>query len=232
MVSNFTFGFQYTTLVFVWDPPQEPNGILLAYELTYRANGGDLITQNSSDVDTTILTLNLAPSTTVSDISVRAYTSVGPGAAATTQNVIIPFIPLTRELTLTLHALFSNWLFVAMVMNVRVMSSANASVTVSWEEINITGFSGYMVYYGPVSGQDARQGEMSVLVPNLDIGSTVITGLMSGAEYQFQVAVTATFQGQQLIGERSNVSTDSRIDISYTSQPTTPSTFQPTTQPC
>ncbi len=79
--------------MFEWDPPQEPNGIIIAYELTYRINGSSVVTVNSSDVSTTRFTLELAPHTRVSNISIRAYNRAGPGPTVTAGDVVIPVPP-------------------------------------------------------------------------------------------------------------------------------------------
>ena len=92
--------------------------------------------------------------------------------------------------------------------------SLDTSVIVLWDRIDITVFDGYIVYYNSVL-DGVTQDNISVAVPNTE-NYVTITGLTSGAEYQFQVAVTATLQGQQLIGERSDVNAHSRIDIPST----------------
>ena len=88
--------------------------------------------------------------------------------------------------------------FPALVRNVRITDS-DTSVIVSWEKINVTG---YIVYYRPVSGRNG-QDEMSVAVPGTE-SSVAIPAcvLMSGVEYQFQVAATAEFRGQKFVGDR------------------------------
>ena len=61
-----------------WTPPLRPNGVIIAYEVSYRPT-------DSSDPETRLNTTDLETSfTTQSDLeefifSVRAYTRVGPG---------------------------------------------------------------------------------------------------------------------------------------------------------
>ena len=55
-------------------------------------------------------------------------------------------------------------------------------------------------------------GEMSVNISDTK-NSVTITGLVSGAEYQFQVAVMAMFQGQQLMGRRSALKSVSIVPL-------------------
>ena len=82
-----------------WGPPQEPNGVIIAYEVTYRVNGSDPTADNTTAISTT-LTSTLALSTNVSDISVRAYTSIGPGPPAVHGDVSTPqqLIPCKKYL--------------------------------------------------------------------------------------------------------------------------------------
>ena len=67
-----------TSILLTWSPPQEPNGVIIAYEVTYSVNSSDPVVINTTDV-TTSYTLELAPNTAVFDASVRGYTSIGPG---------------------------------------------------------------------------------------------------------------------------------------------------------
>ena len=66
-----------------WHPPQELNGYIIAYEVTYSVNGSQLITVNSTDIDSNFIVPELIPGTTtyISAISVSAYTKVGRGDA-------------------------------------------------------------------------------------------------------------------------------------------------------
>ena len=88
---------RFTSIVITWGPPQEPNGVIIAYEVTYRVNSSDPIAVNTTDISTT-LTLTLALGTNVSDISVRAYTSIGPGPPAVHRDVSTQ--PIPRKLAL------------------------------------------------------------------------------------------------------------------------------------
>lgn len=69
-----------TSILLTWSAPQELNGVLVNYEVTYRVNDGDVIAVNITDTAFTIPLLT--PSTTVSGISIRAYNNVGRGAVA------------------------------------------------------------------------------------------------------------------------------------------------------
>ena len=89
-MSNLTAGPEFVFVLISWHAPQEPNGLIVAYEVTYRVASGDLVRTNTSDVETSYETSFLAALTNVSDISVTAYTSVGPGKVTTHDSVVIP----------------------------------------------------------------------------------------------------------------------------------------------
>ena len=80
-VSNLTVQPKFTSIDLTWSAPQEPNGVIISYEVTYRVTGSNLNTTNTTDLNTTFSISSLTPQTTVSNISVSAYTSIGPGEA-------------------------------------------------------------------------------------------------------------------------------------------------------
>ena len=75
VVFDLTGQPKFTSIVLTWSAPQEPNGVIISYEVTYR--DGNLVTTNTTDLRFTIP--SLTPGTNVSEISVSAYTSVGRG---------------------------------------------------------------------------------------------------------------------------------------------------------
>ena len=77
VVSNFTGQPMFTSIVLTWSVPQEPNGVIISYEVTYRVSDGNLVTTNTINLRLTIS--SLTPGTNVTEISVSAYTSVGRG---------------------------------------------------------------------------------------------------------------------------------------------------------
>ena len=76
VVSDLTGQPKFTSIVLTWSTPQEPNGVIISYEVTYRVSG-NLVTTNTTDLRFTIP--SLTPGTNVTEISVSAYTSVGRG---------------------------------------------------------------------------------------------------------------------------------------------------------
>ena len=70
---------KFTSVDLTWSAPQEPNGVIISYEVTYRVTGSNLVTTNTTDLSTPFSISSLTPQTIVSDISVSAYTSIGRG---------------------------------------------------------------------------------------------------------------------------------------------------------
>ena len=91
-VSGLEAEAQFASVLFTWDPPspEESNGIIIAYEFSYRVNNtqsSERVNFTNPDINTFII--SLTPNTTVSEISVQAYTIVGPGQTTTTEDVFI-----------------------------------------------------------------------------------------------------------------------------------------------
>ena len=82
-MSDLNAQSKFTSIHLTWSATQEPNGVIISYEVTYRVTGSNLVTTNTTDLSTTFSISSLTPQTTVSNISVSAYTSIGPGEAAT-----------------------------------------------------------------------------------------------------------------------------------------------------
>ena len=73
---------RFTSIVLTWSAPQEPNGVIISYEVTYRVSDDDPVITNTTDLSTTFTIPSLTPGTTVTDISVSAYTMLGQGDPA------------------------------------------------------------------------------------------------------------------------------------------------------
>ena len=82
-MSDLNVQSKFTSIDLTWSAPQEPNGVIISYEVTYRVTGSNLVTTNTTNLITTFSISSLTPQTTVFDISVSAYTCIGPGEAAT-----------------------------------------------------------------------------------------------------------------------------------------------------
>ena len=116
-VSDLTAQSKFTSIDLTWSAPQEPNGVIINYEVTYRVTGSNLITTNTTELITTFIISSLTPKTTVSDISVSAYTSIGPGEAAT----IADQTTLEKPRELLLILLFVVIIFVVVVVVVVIV---------------------------------------------------------------------------------------------------------------
>ncbi len=77
-VLNFAISTWFTSLTLTWDPPDEPNGVIIRYEVTYRISDGNLQAVDAG-LSTKFTISPLETGTRVSDVSVSAYTSVGRG---------------------------------------------------------------------------------------------------------------------------------------------------------
>lgn len=77
-VSNLSANPTQSSIVLTWSPPEEPNGIIISYEVIYEVNNSKLVSINTTNLSTTFTISRLTP---VSNISVSAYTSVGRGIA-------------------------------------------------------------------------------------------------------------------------------------------------------
>ena len=98
-VSNLIINVTLTSVNLFWSPPEQHNGILTHYEVTYRLNGSSQITVVRISSWSTIFTIqSLTPETRVVDISVSAYTSAGRGPPVMGPNVVTLTRP--RELIL------------------------------------------------------------------------------------------------------------------------------------
>ena len=81
-MSNLAGIPKFTSIVLTWSPPQEPNGVIISYEVTYTVKGNNTVRINTSDLSTTFTIPSLTPQIRVSAITVTAYTRIGRGEPA------------------------------------------------------------------------------------------------------------------------------------------------------
>ena len=94
-----------------------------------------------------------------------------------------------------------------LVVNIELEVVSGDSVVVSWDSVNITEIVGYIVYYSQTGRDEEDDIEASLHVSDFT-DTVVVENLLSGVEYQFQVAaITAEPDGEQRIGRRSHVYT-------------------------
>ena len=87
-VSNLGNKIKFTSIDIMWSAPQNPYGVILRYEISYTVNDSAPVMSNIT-ISNTIFTIpRLTPGTRVF-ISVRAYTSVGQGEAASLNTVTL-----------------------------------------------------------------------------------------------------------------------------------------------
>ena len=75
VVFDLTGQPRFTFILLMWSAPQEPNGVIISYEVTYRVSDGNPVTTNTTDLRFTIPLPTRG--TNVTEISVSAYTIVG-----------------------------------------------------------------------------------------------------------------------------------------------------------
>ena len=107
-MSNLVGTPKFTSIVLTWSSPQEPNGVIISYEVTYTVNGNNTVRVNTSDLSTTFTIPSLTPQTRVSAITVIAYTRIGQGEPAnlpdqttfaTSCTYVIPYCQFTQCFT-------------------------------------------------------------------------------------------------------------------------------------
>ena len=90
-MSDLTGQPKFSSIVLTWSAPQEPNGVIISYEVTYRVSDGNFVITNTTDLRFTIP--SLTPGTNVTEISVSAYTSVGRGDPEQLLHIMTTAIP-------------------------------------------------------------------------------------------------------------------------------------------
>ena len=187
-----------TSIVLTWSAPQEPNGVIISYDVTYRVNDGNPVTTTTTDLSTIFTIPSLTPQTRVSNISVSAYTSIGRGEAASLPDLMTldwpgECIVFARQEMARHNSLLE-------IVNVMTEVVSTSSVRVSWDGIDIPEITGYTVCYSQTGNRQSE--ELSVTVTS-SANSVVIGNLVNNVEYQFQVAAIAELDGVVFTGVRS-----------------------------
>lgn len=86
----------FFNITITWDPPERPNGIIIAYEVSYMPVDASkpLTTVNTTNRDTSFSTPNNLEFGSEFTFSVTAYTQVGPG---NTTSVTVSTLTMLRE---------------------------------------------------------------------------------------------------------------------------------------
>ena len=210
-----------------WDPPEIRNGIIIAYEVSYRPASAPqtIATINTTDLSTSFPTEGRLELGTAYIFTVTAFTGAGSGEIATDSISTLERPGKIRALYFTsTHSgiqysydiSFTQCMYIyshsltAVVQGVEVAALNATAVTVSWNALVIPDFPDfsidhYTVLYSRVESQRRRRQdeEMSAQFPSTAT-SGVIAGLDSPATYQFQVFATVTVDGTSLQGEKSD----------------------------
>ena len=86
-------------ITITWDPPERPNGIIIAYEVSYWPTGSSVpfISVNTTDLDTSFSTPSNLELGSEFIFFVTAYTRVGPGD---TTSVRVSTLSMLRKMNL------------------------------------------------------------------------------------------------------------------------------------
>ena len=207
-----------------WDSPEIRNGIIIAYQVSYRPASAPqtITTMNTTDLDTSFTNQGRLELGTAYIFTVTAFTRAGRGEIATDSISTLARPCKIRAFCVTsTHTgiqysydissiqcmyVYSHSLTAA-VEGVEVAALVATAVTVSWNALVIPDFpiDHYTVLYSRVESQHHRRqdGTMSTQFPSTAT-SGVIAGLDSTATYQFQVFATITVDGTPLEGKRSS----------------------------
>ena len=101
-----------------------------------------------------------------------------------------------------------------MVKNVVVIVLTNTSISVSWDRLQISDIT-YLILYGQTGKQET---ESTRVVPSTE-RSVDINGLITGAEYKFQVVAQAVVDGEIIVGKRSLLTGMSLLDVLLSTHP-------------
>ena len=210
-----------------WDPPEIRNGIIIAYEVSYRpaSDPQTITTMNTTDLATSFTTDSGLELGTAYIFTVTAFTGAGHGEIATDTIstlarprkiralclISICILAYSIVMTSFTQCMYVHFHFLtAAVQGVEVTALNGTAVNVSWIVLVIPDFpdfsiNHYTVLYSRVESQRRRRqdGAMSTQFPSTAT-SGVIAGLDSPATYQFQVFATVTVDGTSLEGERSS----------------------------
>ena len=210
-----------------WDPPEIRNGIIIAYEVSYRPASAPqtITTMNTTDLDTSFTTEGRLELGTAYIFTVTAFTRAGRGESVTDSISTLARPRKTTALCLTsthtdiqysYDMSFTQCMYVyshsltAAVQGVEVIALNATAVTVSWNALVITDFPDfsidhYTVLYSRVESQRHRRQDETIRVQFPSTATSgVIAGLHSPATYQFQVFANGTVDDTSLEGEKSD----------------------------
>ena len=195
-----------------WDPPEIRNGIIIAYEVSYRPASAPqtITTMNTTDLDASFTTEGRLELGTAYIFTVTAFTGAGRGESATDSistlarprkiralcvTSIHTGIQCSDDISLIQCMYVHSHSLTAAVQGVEVAALNATAVTVSWVALVIPDVSidHHTVLYSLVESQRHRRhdGAMSTQFPSTSM-SGVIDGLNSTATYQFEVFANGT----------------------------------------
>ena len=189
-----------------WSPPDMPNGVIIAYEVSYRpTDSSQPVTRlNTTDLATSFILSNIEMGTDFV-FSVRAYTRIGPGETTSVTVSTLIRICMISVLIMLVIILFYSPLFTVTRMvfpyligaivsprNVRAMVVSSTVISVQWDGLSpCSQVNGLIVEY-----RVQYTAESSVVLQSIDQtgewnvtgAEASLTGLTPYTNYSIQVA--------------------------------------------
>ena len=101
-----------------------------------------------------------------------------------------------------------------MVNNVVVRVLTDTSISISWNRLLISEITQYKIVFSLTGKRNRnRQTADTAMTVNSTESSVDTTGLITGAEYQFQVVAQALVEGEIIMGQRSSLTNMSILDV-------------------
>ena len=209
-VSSLSANPEVVQLNVSWNPPNEPNGIIIAYEVGFGDQGSFKYTNTSA----TWYTLRGFSPNTIVSFQVRAYTKIGPGKTVSSQVSTGSVREFLCVPVLSIIIIWNNCVFIwvttfsaltARPTDVKAILLNHTAVVVTWTPVNLP-----VVHYCNIATYTitgARRRQMhSGNVTLRSCEARIVSGLKTGQQYQFIVSVTVIGNGQSYTGQISNPS--------------------------
>ena len=202
MVSNLTSkGTDVNEITVSWNEPSSPNGVIIGYDLRYKASSSSLYDNSYSYNNTTnaqnkiITGLNISCNYTV---QVRALTVVGPGEWEATESS-------TRNTGIVMNASIIALLIilssVESIKEFQVTRLGPKTCGVEWALIPSKAIICYNVTYRSIG----RGNDAGVKKFNASTNKSIITDLISNDVYEFQIVAIYLIGGVQIVTIPSNL---------------------------
>ena len=183
-----------------WNPPLQPNGAIINYEVGFTIGTGAFSYNNTL---ATHFVLEQLPPKTVVAFSIRAQTIIGPGGPFLTTSSTTD-IRESMQLMQIICTQCASSVHTASISVVSAVYVNSTSVRVTWTPLNLPVVDHYTVHYSSIvnggSGRRRRQTDSGSVTFPASVSSGVVSGLLGGQQYQFSVSVTLSVGGHTYTG--------------------------------